>query len=84
MSGDANKDGEKSLYKEIVWEPNRPPRIGDIAICQHGYMGVIDHITISMEGTKYVGMHIEPTKMGGPWESKDPKIIGNIEDFKKL
>ncbi len=57
-------------------------KLGDIAICTHGHRGLITHAKGSpMSGMTYYGIHLDEHKLGNRWESKHPKVIGNIYDF---
>ena len=52
---------------------------GDIAVCQHGIVGVITKVKGSaVSGVLYTGHRKDdPSK---PWQSKHPRVIGNIKD----
>lgn len=68
------------------------PEIGDLALCGANTLGLItenekQEVTYS-EGTKgiaWVGIHLtnKLAKIGSPWSSKKPIIVGHITELTK-
>lgn len=65
---------------------------GTLAICGIGCLGLITEdepkeITYpdGNKGTAYVGIHLtdKVSKVGSPWSSRNPKVVGHINDFTK-
>lgn len=63
------------------------PKQGDIAMCYRGNIGLITsdrkvgNVHSHHEGVskpKWRGIHLTPERFGEPWESINPKVIGNI------
>lgn len=54
-------------------------KIGDIAICSHGKVGIIEN----KKDDVWVGSQLEESIHGTPWQSKNPMVIGHI-DVEKL
>lgn len=68
--------------------PGRRPKVGDIALCGAGYVGVITHeepqeVTYpdGNKATAWIGVHLGPSKVGRPWSSRNPAILGRPEDI---
>lgn len=49
--------------------------IGDLAVCQHGVVGIINRIVITAKGTTYYGVRAgrKPGQNPQEWQSVDPK-----------
>lgn len=66
----------------------RPDRFepGTIAKCRQGYLGIISRVfTNSATGEKlYKGFHMQPDKLGEPWESKAPTYVTHVNALMKL
>lgn len=72
------------------------PKKGDIAICHQGFLGVItkeppikvttgkvvnDKVVGQTTDDVWEGIHLSPDRLGKPWLSKKPKVVGNIFDL---
>ncbi len=72
------------------------PKKGDIAICHQGFLGVItkeppikvttgkvvnDKIVSQQTDDVWEGIHLSVDRLGKPWMSKQPKVVGNIFDL---
>ena len=55
-------------------------KIGDIAICKHKNTGLITKILDTPKGRLYKGVNISD-KFGKAWQSRDPKLVANINDL---
>lgn len=67
-------------------------RKGTLALCGLGCLGLITEdqpkeITYGdgNKGVAYVGIHLTDkiTKVGSPWSSRKPKVVGHIDNFIK-
>lgn len=67
------------------------PTEGAFCVCSAGYLGLVTsdrrkRVTYD-DGTTalvWVGIHLEdraPITRGQPWSSKDPEVVGHINDF---
>jgi len=62
------------------------PKLGDIAICHQGYLGVITSATpIRVRYGKdapdeevWEGIKLGENELGKKWLSKKPKVVGNL------
>ncbi len=60
-------------------------RIGYVAVCSRGLTGLVldarravdDELVI----TVYRGICIDPGKVGNPWESRDPRWVGTLDEW---
>lgn len=64
-----------SLEREMARE-------GDIAFCGQRQLGLITKAKGNpMSGMMYYGIHLNHDKLGDPWQSKSPQVIGNLHDI---
>lgn len=55
----------------------------DIALCQHGYPGIITEIESENGDVLYRGVHLSTEKLERPWQSKDPiRLIASSDLLK--
>lgn len=79
-------------FKGDHWEPYGPvPRKGAIAVCGAGHLGVIT--SDSKETVRYPdgetstawpGIHLAKDKLGSRWSSREPRIIGHVDDLPEI
>lgn len=66
------------------------PGPGMVAICAHGYVGLIQKDCSVRIGrsekfaSKWEGIHLQGDKLGQSWESSCPKVLGHFSKFFKL
>lgn len=67
------------------------PRRGSLAICSRGYLGVITsdepgHILYpdGNQGYAYRGIHLSVEMLGQQWSSRNPVIVGHVDQFKDI
>lgn len=61
--------------------------IGDICVCRHGHIGIVNEITHNGFAKLYKGWHITNDgnkKMGTAWQSSDPKVLISQMNLKQL
>lgn len=69
--------------------PGRKPSVGDLALCGKGALGVItsgerQQVTYPDGGSAlawvgaHLGSHLDKTKVGDPWSSRNPCVVGNL------
>jgi hypothetical protein len=61
------------------------PDKGSIAFCQAGFLGLIlattsDRTIDNIPRTIYRGVHLSEGKLGEPWQSINPRVVGNIKE----
>ena len=70
---------------------NKKPRKGSLAICGLGALGVITEdepreVTYrdGNKGMTFVGIQLTDklAPIGSPWSSRNPKVVGHVDDFK--
>lgn len=55
------------------------PQIGDFAICQHGYLGLITSVQVKGPGLTAKGVHLWPgSKSGTEWSSSRPIVLQKL------
>jgi hypothetical protein len=59
---------------------------GAIAVCSHGYIGLVTcdepqpvNYGDGNKGVAWTGIHLSAGKIGDPWCSREPTVIGEIE-----
>jgi len=62
------------------------PDKGSIAFCQAGFLGLIimvqeDNSVNNVPTKVYRGIHLDADKLGSPWQSISPQVVGNIADL---
>lgn len=65
---------------------DKQPAVGDIAYCRANFLGLIllvdeDATINNVPTTIYRGIHLEADKLGQPWQSTDPVVVGHIEEL---
>jgi hypothetical protein len=62
------------------------PEKGDIAICQHGHIGLVTEVAYKPDrkGTirkLWTGIHLDADDIGARWESRAPRRLLTVSDY---
>lgn len=59
-------------------ENNSIIRIGDVAQCRQGRVGLVQTIEHDSQGYLCKGVHLGSGKFGDPWQSRKPRFIMSL------
>jgi hypothetical protein len=55
--------------------------IGKVAKCRRGYTGLVTQV---YKQPLYLGICLDAGRVGKPWQSNDPELIGTLDDWVRL
>ena len=59
-------------------------RIGSVATCGDGWTGLVLTTRTNGDTVLYLGICIDPGRVGNKWESRAPKWVGTLDEWAVL